>query len=133
MLKQIFNYINLGYAVFPVYSVIGGKCSCGNLACKSVGKHSKIGIGPTGAIKNLQVLANMYEFWSDSNIGIATGKISGIVVLDVDPRELKSAEFPSNIGLSPTIVAVGAKSKTVAVIVFEPTFPTLSVTFNLAV
>ncbi|OGI03150.1 MAG: hypothetical protein A2Y25_08315 [Candidatus Melainabacteria bacterium GWF2_37_15] len=87
MFNQLLDYINLGYAVFPVYSAMDGKCTCCNPDCKSKGKHSKIGEGPFAATKNIKKIENMHQLWVNSNIGIATGKISGIVVLDIDPRD----------------------------------------------
>ena len=87
MFENTFNYINYGYAVFPVYSIIDGFCSCGDSECKNPGKHAKIGVGPSFASKNVQAIRSMHQFWKGSNIGIATGKISGVVVLDVDPRD----------------------------------------------
>ena len=87
MFNQLFNYITLDYAIFPVYSAFEGKCKCGNYDCIHKGKHSKFGIAPEGATKDIEEVKNMQELWMNSNIGIATGKISGIVVLDIDPRD----------------------------------------------
>ena len=87
MFNHLINYINLGYAIFPAYSAINSNCTCGNPDCKSKGKHSKIGEGPFAATKSIKKIETMNQLWLNSNIGIATGKISGIVVLDIDPRD----------------------------------------------
>lgn len=87
MFNQLFKYIDRGYAIFPVYTIIQGKCNCGDPDCKSKGKHPKIGTGPSSATKDIKEVKSMSELWLDANIGIATGKISDVVVLDVDPRD----------------------------------------------
>lgn len=87
MINEAFKYIDHGYAIFPVFSVNNGICRCGKYDCKSAGKHSKLGTGPSAATKNIKTIQNMQTLWQNANIGIATGKISGIVVLDIDPRD----------------------------------------------
>jgi len=87
VLDQIYQYIAYGYSVFPVYSVMNSKCTCGKQDCKSVGKHPKTQNGISDATDNIKIIKEMSELWMGSNIGIATGMASGIVVLDVDPRD----------------------------------------------
>jgi putative DNA primase/helicase len=80
------SYAALGWKVFPCHGVAKDKCTCGRLDCGHPGKHPATDHGfkdSTGDVGRIQA------WWSDlpfANIAIATGVISGIVVLDVDPR-----------------------------------------------
>ncbi|HBH19107.1 MAG TPA: hypothetical protein DDX14_09285 [Cyanobacteria bacterium UBA9579] len=87
VLEQLYRYIAHGYSLFPVHSVKDSKCTCANKDCKSIGKHSKTYNGLMNATNNIKTIKEMSNLWIDSNIGIATGRVSGIVVLDVDPRD----------------------------------------------
>lgn len=88
------EYASRGWRVLPLHSVAGGVCSCGRPDCESPGKHPRTRNGSRGASNNPIVVADWWESWPDSNIGIATGKESGIVVVDVDgPTDL---EFPES-------------------------------------
>jgi hypothetical protein len=82
------TYAELGLAVLPLHniSVAGGKCSCGKLKCSSPGKHPRTGRGLNDATADAVIIERWWRTWADANVGIATGTVSGIVVLDVDPR-----------------------------------------------
>lgn len=86
-LDYALNYAaEFGWAVFPCHSVASdGFCTCGNVNCKSEGKHPAT---PNGS-KDATHLADQIEAWFEQgthewNIGVATGDISGLVVVDVD-------------------------------------------------
>lgn len=75
----------IGLAVFPVHGInANGGCTCGNRACDNPGKHPRIGGGFHEASVNVRTIRGWFTRWPDSNIGIATGEKSGVVVLDVD-------------------------------------------------
>lgn len=83
-------YASLGWSVFPLHYVFqDGLCSCGNLACgKHTGKHPYALLAPNGFKNAVSLQPTLQSWFKDNpslNIGIATGKISGIVVLDIDP------------------------------------------------
>lgn len=71
----------LKFAVFPLHSIINGKCTC-NKVCTSPGKHPKTYDGLKSATTDLETIKRMD--WKSANIGIATGKISGFFVVDID-------------------------------------------------
>lgn len=80
-----------GWAVFPCHSVLvydtaagGAQCSCGLASCKSIGKHPRTKHGCKDASKDPDQIKDWWAQWPDANIGIATGPISGIIVVDVD-------------------------------------------------
>jgi putative DNA primase/helicase len=86
------RYAALGLAVFPLHRPVdrGGRlrCSCGKADCTSPAKHPVGRLAPRGlldASRDPDRLAAWFErdAW---NIGIATGAISGIVGVDIDPR-----------------------------------------------
>ena len=81
-------YASLGWLVLPLYSFLGNGagCSCNNLSCRSPGKHPRTAHGVRDASKDPQQVRAWWREWPDANIGIATGATSGIVVLDIDPR-----------------------------------------------
>lgn len=76
----------LGWAVFPVHSVRQGICSCGSAACTSPGKHPRTRAGVKDATAAPEAVRAWWRRWPDANIGIATGRASGLLVIDIDPR-----------------------------------------------
>ncbi len=88
---------NLGFAVLPTHGVIRGECACGNPDCVSPGKHPSTMHGLRDASNDPDVIINLFEGKPSPNLGVATGPISGIFVLDVDGAvgEASLARFPS--------------------------------------
>lgn len=74
------------FAVFPCHWIRSALCSCGGPACGSPGKHPLTKNGLKDATKEAAQIRAWWKRWPDANIGIATGAVSGIVVLDIDPR-----------------------------------------------
>jgi putative DNA primase/helicase len=80
-------YAKRGFAVFPAWPVDGDRCACGNAQCKSPGKHPVASLAPHGVNDAMADPDYVREWWAgfpDANIGLATGDLSGVVVLDVD-------------------------------------------------
>lgn len=78
-----------GFAVFPVYTVENGGCSCGIAKCASPGKHPIGSLVPQGVLNadtDQQMIREWWALYPDANIGIATGDASGVLVLDIDSR-----------------------------------------------
>ncbi|MFK7825193.1 MAG: bifunctional DNA primase/polymerase [Oligoflexales bacterium] len=81
-MQSITSLTNLGYFVIPVHTPIGDhKCSCLNPKCTSIGKHPITSRGVHDASNNLKIVNGWLEKWPDCNVGIATSKISNLVVL----------------------------------------------------
>ena len=78
------RYANLGWLVFPVHSAEPGRCSCGNPACHSPGKHPRSKEGLKDGTTEHGRIDEWWARWPEANIGIVTGARSGIVVIDVD-------------------------------------------------
>lgn len=84
LLDAALRYAQLGWAVFPLHSPAGGKCTCGADVC-SVGKHPRTADGFKSATTDGGKIRGWWRTWPTANIGVATGAVSGIFVLDVDP------------------------------------------------
>ncbi len=77
----------LDWPVFPAFEVKGGCCACaaGN-NCERPGKHPRTKHGVRDATKDPEQIKAWWRTWPDANIGVATGRDSGIIVIDADPR-----------------------------------------------
>ena len=89
--KAAVEYANKGWHVFPLHTVDKeGHCSCGNLTCGDAGKHPRVARGLKEASRDLDKIEEWFgEKAPPSNIGIVTGEISGITVIDIDIGEGK--------------------------------------------
>ncbi|MFP3886786.1 bifunctional DNA primase/polymerase [Priestia filamentosa] len=76
----------LNWSVFPLHTPLYNGCSCRNPNCNSIGKHPRTLNGLNDATTNLDVIIKWWKQWPEANIGVVTGKVSGFVVIDVDPR-----------------------------------------------
>ncbi len=89
MLNAALSYAAKGWHVFPTHSVRDGICTCGKSECNAPGKHPIF----KGGFKEATTDINQIEFWWHNmpwaNIGIATGAVSGVTVLDVDMSATK--------------------------------------------
>jgi len=72
--------------VFPLHSIVGGKCSCGKPDCDSPGKHPLTQHGFKDATTDEKQIGEWWRSHPDANIGIPTGAATGWLVVDIDPR-----------------------------------------------
>ena len=84
MLENALNYAGRGWKVFPLHSIINGKCSCGR-SCASPGKHPRVKGGFKAATADIAQVTAWWSKWPQANIGIATG--GGLTVVDLDGPE----------------------------------------------
>jgi hypothetical protein len=86
-LAAALKYAKRGWPVFPLWGRDGDKCDCGDANCKQPGKHPIGTLAPHG-FKNATTDAALIERWWKKHpyagIGLATGAVSGLVVIDVD-------------------------------------------------
>jgi len=94
------NLAYQGFAVFPLHTINGRwdlepkyRCTCKaaktNDGCDAPGKHplwekGTLERGLHDATKDFQQIENWWGKWSDANIGIVTGKVNGLFVVDID-------------------------------------------------
>jgi putative DNA primase/helicase len=83
MKARALKYAKRGLRVVPMHTVKDGRCTCPKgKACKRPGKHPMTKHGVNDATTD----RDQIKAWSNANIGIAPGRKSGILVLDIDPR-----------------------------------------------
>ena len=82
---------DLGWAVFPLHTPTGTGCSCGNVGCDNIGKHPRTPNGVKDATKVRDTIRGWWLKWPNANIGVATGRRSGVVVVDIDGIEGEQA------------------------------------------
>jgi hypothetical protein len=84
--QHALKYAVRGHPVFPLYGIRDGRCDCGNPDCGSPGKHPRTVNGFKDTTSDPAQVREWWSRWPDANIGIPTGEASGLLVLDVDPR-----------------------------------------------
>ena len=75
-----------GWPVIPLNWAMNGRCSCNDLNCSSVGKHPITAHGVKDATTKRSTIRRWWHEFPKANIGVATGMVSNLTVLDVDPR-----------------------------------------------
>lgn len=91
LLNAALAYAGRGWHVFPVHGIIGGRCTCGRAECSSPGKHPLTRRGVKDSTTDERVIRRWWRRWRRANVAVATGSVSGIVVVDVDlPRAFAS-------------------------------------------
>jgi putative DNA primase/helicase len=112
MLNCALAYASHGLHVFPLHSVQEGRCTCGKDCGRNGGKHPQVSGGFKVATKNPRQIQAWWCKWPNANIGIATGGISGIIVVDIDGSEAltRLRELESSYGSLPkTLTAKTAR------------------------
>ena len=91
-LDYALRYVKKNVPVFPVHYADNGKCSCGDVSCKNVGKHPAVPGESTGGYKHATIEESQVKRWFGEkgsrrgfNIG-ASCEDSGYICLDVDPK-----------------------------------------------
>jgi hypothetical protein len=92
LLLKALVYAKRGWKVFPLWNRKGDKCGCGDPDCDNQGKHPIPAAAPHGfkdATSEQKTIKKWWKRYPDAGIGIATGKMSGIVVIDIDLKKGK--------------------------------------------
>jgi len=89
LLRHALWYAKHNFRVFPLHNSAIGQdrklwCSCGKADCPSKAKHPRTQRGVKDATTDEAQIRQLWSWWPEANIGIATG--DGLLVLDVDPR-----------------------------------------------
>jgi hypothetical protein len=108
-LNTALAYLKHGWSIIPVHSIINGQCSCGKEDCAAPGKHPYIRWAEyTKRRPTKEEVKNWFDNeFLGANIGLVTGTVSGVLVVDCDGREgVKSAKeildlpFPTLVSLT---------------------------------
>lgn len=82
-LEAALAYAARGWPVFPLHWPVSDGCSC-EKSCDSKGKHPRTAHGLKDATVDVAAVEAWWRRWPLANVGVATGVISGFVVIDVD-------------------------------------------------
>lgn len=83
--RAALGLIGRGWRVLPLHEPRDGGCTCREGAeCASAGKHPRVTWPASQVVDAAQVTA-WWRQWPSANVGIVTGAVSGLLVLDVDP------------------------------------------------
>jgi putative DNA primase/helicase len=90
LLECALYYAGRGWPVLPLHWITPEhRCDCGHPNDErghSPGKHPLTEHGKDDASTDADQIKKWWERWPEANIGIRSGRESGLVVLDVDPR-----------------------------------------------
>jgi putative DNA primase/helicase len=93
MKKAAQDYGKAGWKVLPIWWLTDelkpdGKfmCGCGDPFCKAAGKHPLIDAGRlmANASSDINIIGGWWDDWPTANIAVITGRLSGIIVIDLD-------------------------------------------------
>jgi hypothetical protein len=85
LLESALKYADSGWYVFPLHGIENGRCTCG-VQCGSPGKHPRTAQGFKDASTSAETITRWWTRWPNSNVGVATGAVSGLYVLDLDNK-----------------------------------------------
>jgi putative DNA primase/helicase len=83
LLEAALSYAARGWHVFPCHTATPDGCSC-RRDCGRIGKHPRTQHGLKDATTDEATIHHWWRMWPQANIGVATGAVSGLVVLDED-------------------------------------------------
>lgn len=90
-----------GFYVFPVHSIVDGKCTCqAGVSCKQSGKHPRTANGFKSATLDEDKIRAWWNLWPEANVAIATGERSGLLVIDIEAGGINihgDKEFPNTL------------------------------------
>lgn len=96
-MKDAISMTKMGMRVMPVHGLAWQKdaigCTCGKPDCKSVGKHPIFPQWQKICENDIQTVEGWFRKYPYSNLGVITGEISNLVVLDIDPKNGGSGSF----------------------------------------
>ena len=88
MLYEALRCASVGLRVFPLYEVMEDlRCACGTDGCKQPGKHPRVDVWPDKATTDEATIRNWWRRWPNAGLGMATGRKSGVWVLDLDSED----------------------------------------------
>jgi putative DNA primase/helicase len=89
------DYIRRGWHIFPVFGFNRGRCTCGksHQNDNQAGKHPITQNGVKAATTDLETIRSWARSYQDCNWAVACGRISNLLVVDIDPRKDGFASF----------------------------------------
>ena len=77
------GFAKRGYRVLPLHGIYKDRCTCGDVACTSPGKHPCIRHGAKDATANPEIISEWFDEYPHGNYGVCTDELPTI---DIDPR-----------------------------------------------
>lgn len=95
MLQEALDYLKQGWSVIPIHSIKQGRCTCGFSSCGKPGKHPRLKKWTEfqNRLPTVKEVKTWFEQWPDSNIATITGKVSNLVVVDIDDIDVYKKIF----------------------------------------
>jgi hypothetical protein len=87
LLTAALDLAGRGWHVFPLHHVEEQRCSCGDLQCKSQGKHPRTPNGLKDGTSDGETVRSWWARWPSANVGVCTGPESGVWMLGPDGEE----------------------------------------------
>jgi hypothetical protein len=106
LLEAALSYERQGFSVVPLHTPTEGGCSCKKRAdCPNPGKHARVKWLPLQERRATESdIRRWWARWPDANVGIVTGEVSDIVVLDVDGEQGRAAIHGKHMPLTVTVL-----------------------------
>lgn len=91
------DYIQRGWLIFPIYGIVNGKCQCGKSHEKDnqLGKHPITRNGVKDATNDANIVMGWMRSYPQCNWAVACGRVSNLLVVDIDQRKDGFASFDS--------------------------------------
>lgn len=91
-LQAALEYAALGWRVVPLHTVVGGNCTCGNRrgcehSARNRGKHPRVKEWQKEATTSEEKIAQWFDRWPESNVGVQMGPSSKIIDFETDSDE----------------------------------------------
>ncbi len=100
ILDHALRYAGIGWEVFPLYGIKDGVCTCWKKEkCGSnAGKHPLTSDGLLSATTDPLQIRKWFESGDNINIGVRTGEVSNLVVIDIDgDNDLNESDLPETV------------------------------------
>jgi len=84
MASFVYDYLEAGFRIFPLWKIVNGGCSCGQDDCKMPGKHPRISNWtnvPHWSDEQIEVMESTGQL--DTGFGVV---VDDHLVIDIDPR-----------------------------------------------
>jgi hypothetical protein len=109
-LEAALVYARCGWAVLPLHTGTDGRCSCGRAACRSPGRHPRTPHGVRDATRDAATIRRWWRRWPGADVGLATGAVSGLVAVALDPSQLGLMQWEAlqaQYGAAPETLQIG--------------------------
>lgn len=95
------TYAKMGWPVIPLHGIRDGHCTCSKGSdCTRPGKHPALNDWVNSASTDPTMIAQWFKPGVRRNVGILTGARSGLMVVDVDPRNGGETSYAALMDLS---------------------------------